>query len=158
LTNETQTVRDARTDYFRRAGFPPDGGDAQRWVILRIGGVPIFAFPNSSARRRSVKLHDIHHVLTAYDTSWTGESEIGAWEIGSGCRRHWVAWILNLGAMAIGLVIAPRRTWRAFMRGRRSGNLYGQRSFDESLLDRTVGELRREVGIAPPSASLRAGC
>jgi hypothetical protein len=158
LTNETQTVRDARADYFRRAGFPPDGGDAQRWVILRIGRVPIFAFPNSSARRRSVKLHDIHHVLTAYDTSWTGESEIGAWEIGSGCRRHWVAWILNLGAMAIGLVIAPRRTWRAFMRGRRSGNLYGQRSFDESLLDRTVDELRREVGIAPPSASLRAGC
>ncbi len=49
--------------------------------------------------------------------------------------------------MAIGAAIAPRRTWRAFVRGRHSGNLYGSASFDESLLDRTVGELRREVGI-----------
>jgi hypothetical protein len=149
LTNENQTVRDARADYFRRAGFPPDGGDAQRWVVLRIGSLPIFAFPNSAARRRSVKLHDIHHVLTGYDTSWTGESEIAAWEIGSGCRRHWVAWVLNLAGMAMGFVIAPKRMWRAFVRGRSSGNLYGSATLDESLLDRTVGELRAEIGIAP---------
>jgi len=147
LTNETRTVRQARADYFRRAGFPPDGGDAQRWVVLRVAGVPVFAFPNFATRRRSVKLHDVHHVLTGYDTSWVGESEIGAWEIGSGCGRHWVAWVLNLGAMAIGFVIAPRRTWRAFARGRRSGNLYASASLDESLLDRTVDDLRREVGI-----------
>ena len=94
-----------------------------------------------------MKLHDLHHIVTNYDTSWTGESEIAAWELASGCRRHWVAWGLNLGALAIGLVIAPRRTWRAFVRGRRSGNLYGSASFDEALLDRTVGELRRQVGI-----------
>ena len=147
LTNESQTVRQARADYFRRAGFPPDGGDTQRWVVLRVAGVPVFAFPNIETRRRSVKLHDVHHVLTGYDTSWIGESEIGAWEIGSGCGRHWVAWVLNLGAMAIGFLIAPRRTWRAFVRGRRSGNLYGSASLDESLLDRTVSDLRREVGI-----------
>ena len=147
MTNESQTVRDARADYFRRAGFPSDGGDAQRWVILRVRGVPVSAFPNFAARRRSVKLHDVHHVLTGYDTSWIGEAEIGAWELGSGCRRHWVAWVLNAQAMVLGLLIAPRRTWRAFVRGRRSGNLYGSASLDESLLDRTVGDLRREVGI-----------
>ena len=90
LTNESPSVRQARADYFRRAGFPPDGGDAQRWVVLRVRSVPFFAFPNTKTRRRSVKLHDIHHVLTGYDTSWTGESEIGAWEIGPGCGRHWV--------------------------------------------------------------------
>ena len=147
LTNESQTVRQARAEYFRRAGFPPDGGDNQRWVVLRVAGLPLFAFPNTATRRRSVKLHDVHHVLTGYDTSWTGEAEIGAWEIGSGCRRHWVAWLLNLGAMAIGLLIAPRRTWRAFVRGRRSGNLYGSPSLDESLLDRSVDDLRHMVGI-----------
>ena len=147
LTNENQTVREARADYFRRAGFPPDGGDSQRWVVLRVAGVPVFAFPNIATRRRSVKLHDVHHVLTGYDTSWTGEAEIGAWELGSGCGRHWVAWVLNTQAMILGLLIAPRRTWRAFVRGRRSGNLYGSASLDESLLDRTVGDLRREVGI-----------
>ena len=143
------TVREARAEYFRRAGFPPDGGQSQRWVVLRVGSVPVFAFPNIEARKRSVRLHDVHHVLTGYDTSWVGESEIGAWEIGSGCGRHWVAWALNLGAMAIGFVLVPRRTWRAFVRGRRSGNLYASRALDESLLERTVGELRAEIGIPP---------
>src|SRR5262249_43819635 len=147
LTNENLTVRQARADYFRRAGFPPDGGETQRWVVLRVAGVPFSAIPNIAARKRTVKLHDIHHVLTGYDTSWTGEAEIGAWELGSGCRRHWVAWVLNIQAMILGLLIAPRRTWRAFQRGRRSGNLYGSATLDESLLDLTVDELRREVGI-----------
>ena len=147
MTNETQTVRQARADYLRRAGFPADGGDAQNWVVLRVAGVPLFAFPNTAARKRAVKLHDVHHVLTGYDTSWRGESEIAAWEVASGCRRHWVAWVLNLQAMAIGLLIAPRRTWRAFRRGRRSGNLYDRAALDESLLDRTVDELRAKVGI-----------
>ena len=146
LTNEDQSVRQARADYFRRAGFASDGGYTDRWVVLRVGRVPVSAFPNIPARVRSVKLHDIHHVLTGYDTSWTGESEIAAWEIASGCRRHWVAWVLNLGAMGIGLLIAPLRTWRAFARGRRTGNLYGG-VFEESLLDRTVGDLRRELGL-----------
>jgi hypothetical protein len=147
LTNESETVRQARADYFRRAGLPPDGGESQRWVILRIGGVPFSALLNIAARKRTVKLHDVHHVLTGYDTSWTGEAEIGAWELGSGCRRHWVAWVLNIQAMILGLLIAPRRTWRAFLRGRRSGNLYGSAALDDSLLDRTVADLRRETGI-----------
>ncbi len=154
MTNEEATIRQARAEYFRRAGFPSDGGYCERWVVLRIGRVPIFAFPNTDARRRSVRLHDIHHVLTGYDTSWTGESEIAAWELASGCRRHWVAWVLNAGAMVIGFVIAPRRTWRAFARGRRSGNLYGG-AFREALLDRTVGDLRKEIGISP--LRLRSG-
>jgi len=147
LTTENPTLRRARDDYFRIAGFPPDGGDTQRWVVLRVAGFPVFAFPNIATRRRSVKLHDVHHVLTGYDTSWIGEAEIGAWELGSGCGRHWVAWVLNLGSMALGTIIAPRRTWAAFARGRRSGNLYGSPSLDESLLDRTVEDLRREIGI-----------
>jgi hypothetical protein len=41
---------------------------------------------------------------------------------------------------------APRRTFRAFGHGWRSRNLYrGQ--FSDTLLDRTVGELREELGI-----------
>ena len=147
MTNESDSIRQARAEYFQRAGFAPDGGYADRLVVLRVGRFPVFAFPNTDARRRSVRLHDIHHVLTGYDTSWTGESEIAAWEIASGCRWHWVAWVLNLGAMAIGVLIAPRRTWWAFRRGRRSGNLYGG-EYAEALLDRAVGDLRAEIGIA----------
>ncbi|HYC61969.1 MAG TPA: hypothetical protein VEK79_20630 [Thermoanaerobaculia bacterium] len=145
LYDPASTIRDSRARYFERSGFAPDGGYADQWVKLKIGRAFI-AFPNTAARVRSVKLHDIHHVLTEYDTSWVGEAEIGAWEVASGCADHYPAWVLNFGAMAIGLLIAPRRMLRAFRRGWRKPNLY-RREFDEALLARKVGELRAELEI-----------
>jgi hypothetical protein len=141
------TLRDARQQYFDRAGFV-DGGYSDRWVRLKAGPL-VFYFPNTESRKRSVKLHDLHHVLTGYETTWTGESEIAAWEIASGCGRHVPAWVLNAGALAIGVVIAPLRTWRAFLRGRHSANLYPG-VFTEDLLDRVVGEMRRELALDAP--------
>jgi hypothetical protein len=137
-------IRDARERYFAIAGFD-NGGYADKWVRLKAGPLTV-KFPNTAARVRSVKLHDIHHILTEYDTSWTGESEIGAWEIASGCGRHSVAWTLNLGAFGIGLVIAPRRTYRAFIRGRHSRNLYPT-VFREEMLEERVGSMRDELSI-----------
>lgn len=61
--------------------------------------------------------HDLHHVATGYGTTLVGEAEIGAWELASGCRHYYVAWILNLGAVVTGLFLAPRRVVRAFQRG-----------------------------------------
>lgn len=140
------TMRSCRAAYFLSAGFAPDGGYSDKWVKLKIGRASL-AFPNTAARVRSVKLHDLHHVLTEYETNWSGEAEIGAWEIASGCGQHYPAWILNFGAFAIGLLIAPIRTFDAFVRGRKSRNLY-RKYFEESLLDRTVGELRSELSIS----------
>jgi hypothetical protein len=139
------TLRAAREEYFDRSGFS-EGGYTDRWVKLKVGPVIVLAFPNAPARVRSVKLHDLHHVLTEYDTSWTGEAEIGAWELAAGCARHYAAWILNGGAMAIGVLIAPRRTLRAFLRGRRSDTLYRE-SFSDALLECTVGELRDRLRL-----------
>ena len=82
-----------------------------------------------------------------YETTWRGEAEIGAWEIASGCARHYAAWFLNSGALVIGWVIAPRRTFRAFVRGRSSGNLY-RTVFTDELPDRRIGELRNELRIS----------
>jgi ubiquinone biosynthesis protein Coq4 len=138
-------VRDARARYFTDTGLG-DGGYTHRWVVLRAFGVPIGAFPNSQQRVRSVRIHDVHHVLTEYPTSWTGEAEIAAWELASGCRDHFAAWALNFAAAAIGLFIAPGAVLRAFRRGRRSRNLY-RGEWSDGLLDRTVGELRRELGL-----------
>src|SRR5262249_19534870 len=103
-------------------------------------------FPNTKQRIRSVRIHDVHHVLTGYATTWRGEGEIAAWELGSGCRDHWAAWLLNASAALIGCVIAPRPTWLAFRRRRAPRNLY-EREWDDGILDRTVGELRRELGL-----------
>jgi ubiquinone biosynthesis protein Coq4 len=88
-------------------------------------------------------------VLTGYTTSWRGEAEIAAWELASGCRDHWAAWFLNGSAALIGRFIAPRAVWRAFRRGRASRNLYA-REWDDRILERSVGELRRELGLDVP--------
>jgi hypothetical protein len=137
------TLRAARQLYFDANGFA-DGGYTDKWVKLKARGVTVFMFPNTAARVRSVRLHDLHHVLTEYDTTWTGEAEIGAWELASGCGDHLPAWMLNLGAVAIGALLSPRRTWRAFTRGRRSRNLYRE-PFREELLEQRVGEMRARL-------------
>lgn len=138
------TLREARQAYFARHGLG-DGGYDAALVKLQAGPIPIY-FPNTKARVRAVRLHDLHHVLTEYDTTWRGEAAIGAWEIASGCGRHYPAWILNILAVAIGLAIAPGAVRRAFLRGCHSANLYATRS-PEALLDRTVGELRRTLRL-----------
>jgi len=145
LYDPSLPIRQARAAYFAASGFSADGGYGDKWVKLKIGRFAL-GFPNTAARVRAVKLHDIHHVLTEYSTTWIGEAEIGAWEIASGCGRHYPAWLLNFAALAIGLVLSSRRVFAAFVRGRRSRNLYPG-EFHEHLLDRTVGELRSELVI-----------
>jgi hypothetical protein len=138
------TLREARERYFEINNFK-NGGYDDAWVKMKAGPIPI-AFPNTKARIRSVKLHDLHHVLTEYPTTWTGEAEIGAWEVASGCADHYPAWVLNSYAFAIGLVISPLTTYRAFIRGRHSANLY-RKVFDDALLSRRVGSMRRELHL-----------
>lgn len=138
------TVREARQRYFDANGFI-NGGYDDKWVRLKAGPFR-FAFPNVAARKRSVRLHDVHHIATGFDTTWTGEAEIGAWELVAGCGRHWVAWVLNAGAAALGLFFAPAKVWRAFMLGRRTDTLYGA-VFEESILDESVGGLRHRLGL-----------
>src|SRR5205085_10915333 len=116
------TLREARELYFEINDFKGGGYD-EAWVKMKAGPVPVW-FPNTKGRVRAVKYHDLHHVLTEYPTTWRGEAEIGAWEVATGCAGHYPAWLLNLEAFAIGLVINPRGVFRAFVRGRRSGNLY----------------------------------
>jgi hypothetical protein len=153
IYDDALTMRDARRLYFDANGFGEGGYDA-KWVTVKMGPIP-FAFPNSPQRVRSVRLHDMHHVVTDYATDWTGEAEIGAWEIASNCRDHYAAWLLNLFAMGIGLGIAPRAVWRAFVRGRRSGNLY-ERDFDETMLEEKVGALRTRLGLERAEATASA--
>jgi hypothetical protein len=146
------TLRDARAVYFASAGFDESSYSA-RWVRLQAGPVPFFML-NSAARVRAVRLHDLHHVVTGYDTSWTGEGEIGAWEVASGCAGHVAAWHLNLLAMGIGLVIAPRAVFAAFVRGRRTRNFYRE-AYGDALLAESVGGARRRLGLAG-ATSIRA--
>ncbi len=143
--DEALTLRAGRDEYFRFNEFGPDGGYSAKWVDFKLGPMP-FPFPNTPARVDAVKYHDLHHLMTGYRTNFLGELEISAWEIGSGCADKTAAWILNLGGMAAGMLLSPRRIFAAFVRGRRSRNLY-RYTFDEQLLDRSIGELRRELAL-----------
>lgn len=143
--DDTLTLREARARYFEDNGFGENGGYDDAWVDFKLGPIP-FPFPNTAPRVRAVKYHDLHHVLTGYRTDFWGEMEISAWEIGAGCKDFVAAWQLNLGGMGMGALGKPRRTFRAFVRGRRSQSLYG-RDF-EPLLDLTVAEAREQIGVA----------
>jgi hypothetical protein len=147
-------VRAARAQYFAENGFS-EAGYTDRFVKLQLGPVPVYIL-NSAARVRSVRLHDIHHVLTGYGTDVLGEGEIGAFELGAGCADHWAAWYLNLNAITIALPLGPGTVLRAFARGRRSRCLY-DREWDEQLLDETVGRLRGDLAIAPRDVAPTAG-
>jgi hypothetical protein len=145
MTTDADTLLTARDRYLRANGL--DASYDERWVKLKAGPIPIW-FPNAPGRMRAVKLHDLHHLVTGYATDWIGEAEIGAWEIASGCGSFAWAWALNLAAMPIGLVLSPRRTFRAWVRGRRSRNLYrGRTEIYDALLARPLRAVRAEMGL-----------
>lgn len=109
---------------------------------------------NTDGRRKAVRIHDLHHVVTGYQTDLRGECEIAAWELASGCRRMPAAFILNLAALALGTVVAPVRCARAWARGRQTRNLYPEDTV-EHLLPRRVQEVRTALRLDQPSPPVR---
>ena len=144
MPNADRRIGDLLREHLRAQGLPEDSGVSLRWVRVRFLGVPIW-FPNFDARRSILVAHDVHHLLTGYETTWRGEAEIGGFEIATGCRHYWAAWFFNFGGLLFGLVIAPLRTFRAFVRGRHCTNFYGVDT--EAVLQRTVAEGRHELGL-----------
>lgn len=147
--SDQMPLGEARRLFFLANGFGADGGYTKRffWLGLKWLRVPV---PNTAGRLRAVRLHDFHHIATGYGTSWRGEAEIGAWELGGGCGRYAAAWVLNLYAFGVGLLIAPRAVWRAFLRGRRSRNLYHGRlgaEMGDDALQAPLRELRSALRL-----------
>ena len=148
-------MSDARDEYYRANGFGADGGDSLVWVPIKIWKLTI-KIPNSNARRRAVKVHDLHHIVTGYRTDLRGEAEIAAWELASGCARVPVAFVLNLFALAIGMVLIPGRVLAAWSRGRVTHNLYRHDTVD-ALLPQDVDAVRSSLGLDAPARAARSG-
>lgn len=149
----TETLLAARTRYYQVNGFGTDGGHSLDWVPLKIWKFTI-KIPNTDGRRKAVRIHDLHHVLTGYPTTLAGESEIAAWELATGCLQSTAATVLNTAGLAAGVVIAPRRVARAWARGRKTTNLYREPGV-EHLLPRTVEDMRAALRLDQPPASVR---
>lgn len=147
---DSLSMRDAVTVYFAANHFGPDGGYSDPWVKLKLGPLSLY-MPNTAARVAAVRIHDLHHVATGYQTNWFGEFEISAWELAVGCGRFPAAWWLNLGGMLAGMLTCPRRTLAAYRLGRRCHGLYGE-EYGPALLGQTVATLRQRMGLAAAEA------
>ncbi|WP_461449442.1 hypothetical protein [Mucilaginibacter sp.] len=80
--------------------------------------------PNINARKKYLKFHDLHHIMSGYGIDRIGESEISAWELGSrSCRKPLIS-IMNLFALSTGFILSPAKVIDAFHLGCRSKNLY----------------------------------
>ena len=148
------TTRNALATYFERRNIKPrdesvDQWLGENWVYMTIWGLRIPVKP-LYGYKPVVVVHDVHHLLTGYDTTWTGEFEVAAWELGSGgCDRYLLMWGNRIVTLLLGLLFARDATKRAFQRGTGERNLYG---FDwRSILACDVDELRTYAarGVRP---------
>jgi hypothetical protein len=147
------TAAAALAAHLVRNGLPADGGESESFTVVWLGRLP-YPIPNTSARKRAVKVHDLNHLVSGYGTDLAGESEISAWELASGgCRRYLAAWALALSGLLLGLVVFPRRTVRAFRAGHVAHNLFGS-SYAE-LLEWPMRDVMDRVQRPAPGLSAR---
>jgi hypothetical protein len=133
--------------YLAENGFTVAEYDAPR-TPASIFGLR-FSVPNTPKHRWAIMLHDLHHVATGYGTDLVGEGEISAWELrsGLGSLGLYVGSIV-LGGALFGLMIAPRRTLSALLRGAPKRALFDRPDLSyDALMRMSVAQLRAELRI-----------
>ncbi len=140
------TVRQALTAYLDHNGFTT-ASYTDPTVDIPIGPFH-FPMPNTAGRKAVVPWHDLHHLATGYGTDFTGEAEIGIWELRAGCTTL-AAYVYNAMAVSMGLLISPLRTYRAFRDARGTSTLYRLNLDYEATLDMDLLEMRRRMGVPP---------
>lgn len=131
-------VVEGRDLYLAENGFNTDAYEAAS-VVVSLFGVS-FRTPTTERRRRALKLHDLHHVVTGFGTDLVGEAEISAWELRRGLRGLGIyVGAIVLSVTLVGLFIGPRRTVRSWRASRGDGSLFHTKRDYESLLQMSVG-------------------
>jgi hypothetical protein len=147
LHDDSITVGDARAAYFAASGFDASSYTSPTFT-LPFGSLRL-TLPNTRGRRAALPIHDVGHVVNGYGTDWVGEYEEAAYELAAGCSRFYAAWMLNFTALLGGALRCPRRTLKAFARGRGArASLYDEmkRGFDARILDEGLVIVRARVG------------
>ena len=145
---ENQTPNQLLPAFYKQYNLPPDGGQSDSRVKVELTPKIHVFIPNFDARRKAVLRHDVHHLVTGFTTSLEGEGAISAWEISSGCANYWAALVINSQGMLMGLALHPVSTFRAFVKGRYTSNLYKEKFKARDFLDMKVGNLRKELKLA----------
>ena len=141
------TLKEALPVFYKNYNLKSDGGINDSSVKLEILKNFSLYIPNFETRKKIVLIHDIHHVVTGYKAVMKGETEISAWELSTGCMSNWFAFLINTYGMMSGILLNPIGVWRAWMRGRRTKNLYHEKYKMEALLNQTVEELQKELAL-----------
>jgi len=137
------SVAEELAAFYARQKLPADGGSsARRWRVELPGfSLPM---PNFAWRSRALPVHDLHHLVTGYPCSPTGEFEMAAWEFAAGRFPHAGATAFCLPLVGFGAVLRPRRTLAAFVRGRSSRTLYAC-GLTSEVLDSPLSRLRERL-------------
>ncbi len=142
-----QTPREILSTFYKENNLGADGGQGSSSVKIEVNKKFHFYFPNFNARRKAVLKHDIHHLLTQYKTTLADESAISAWEIGSGCKKYWAAFLIDLSGVMLGVFVNFNGVLKAFARGRRTKNLYHDEFMNDQALDMNIGDLRKHLRL-----------
>lgn len=143
-----ETVRAGRDRYLAANSLSLESY-TERGFPVYVGRWPI-RLPNPGL----LPLHDLHHVVTGFGTGLVGEAEISAYELRAGCRSLMV-FILCVGAIFFGMFLAPARIYRAWKGSRGARTLYHTAIPYDELLDMSVVELRRQLGIPPEGLAVK---
>jgi hypothetical protein len=152
------TLQDELATFYKRSGFGDVVGSRSLTVPVYTGCM-LVPLPNIETRRRFLKYHDLHHLVTGYSVGRIGEGEVSAWELGTGSAFvSPTLGVMNLIALSTGLVLEPKRMWRAFRRGCASRNLYPHavqadidrgKWIDIDGLRKDILEIKPSIGRAP---------
>jgi hypothetical protein len=142
-----ETISDKLNSFYQDYNLGDEGGNQLSYVIIEITSFFKVYIPNWDNRRKAVLRHDIHHLLTGYKSEILGEFEIAAWEIGSGCMNYFAAYLLNSGGLIAGIFLYPRPTFKAFILGCRTTNLYQMSLSDDDMKSSTIEELKNKIGL-----------
>jgi len=143
------TVREGRDRFLADHSLDLDSYTAPGY-LLAIGRLRV-PLPNPGL----LSLHDLHHVATGFGSGLLGEAEVSAFELRAGCRSFMVH-ILCIGAVLLGMIIAPRRIMGVWKRSRGARTLYHTAIPYDALLDMDLVELRQLLGIPPGGLSRKA--
>lgn len=148
------TLQVAMAKFLARNGLAADSGASSKsWQMGR--GLLRIRLPNFAWRKRAIACHDAHHILTGYPCTPAGEMQVAAWEFAAGRFPHAGATAFCLPLVGVGAVLLPRRTFAAFVRGRRSTTLYATTLSEAVLATRVVDLRKRFAPSGPVRATLR---
>jgi hypothetical protein len=142
--NPGLSLKEAQVLFYKSHGFPEDGGIGKdRWSPIGCRDLKVY-LPNFEWRKKAIPFHDLHHIITGYPFSPTGEFQMSAWEFAAGRYPNIFTTVFCLPLVGMGAVCIPKRTFAAFVRGKRSKTLYTDFDYN-ALLAKSIEAVRKEV-------------